>query len=74
MRSKLVLGAIFFFLFSGAGLAADTVKIVHIDPFSGPFKTNGDRMYLATQFAVDEINTSGGLLGKKVELLVKTVN
>ena len=52
----------------GPVLAADTVKIVHIDPFSGPFKTNGDRMYTATQFAVDEINASGGLLGKKVEL------
>jgi branched-chain amino acid transport system substrate-binding protein len=68
MGTKLVLGAIFFFLLSGSGLAADTVKIVHIDPFSGPFKTNGDRMYMATQFAVDEINASGGLLGKKVEL------
>ncbi len=53
---------------AGPVLAADTVKIVHIDPFSGPFKINGDRMYMATQFAVDEINAGGGLLGKRVEL------
>ena len=53
---------------AGPVLAADTVKIVHIDPFSGPFKTNGDRMYMATQFAVDEINASGGLLGKRVDM------
>ena len=68
MRTKLVLGAIFFFLLSGLGLAADTVKIVHIDPFSGPFQELGDRHFMATQFAVDEINAQGGLLGKKVEL------
>jgi len=53
------------------GQAADTVKIVHIDPFSGPFKDLGDRQYMATQFAVDEINAGGGLLGKKVELFAE---
>jgi branched-chain amino acid transport system substrate-binding protein len=55
-------------LIVGQAGAADTVKIVHIDPFSGPFKDLGDRQYMATQFAVDEINAQGGLLGKKVEL------
>lgn len=68
MRSILILGAIFFFLLTGSGLPADTVKIVLIDPFSGPFKENGDRFLMSTQFAVDEINAQGGLLGKKVEL------
>jgi branched-chain amino acid transport system substrate-binding protein len=68
MRTILTIGAIFFFLLPGSGLAADTYKIVHIDPFSGPFKELGDRHFMATQFAVDEINDQGGLLGKKVEL------
>jgi len=68
MRTKLVVGAIFFFLLSGSGLAADAVKIVHIDPFSGPFQELGERHFMAIQFAVDEINAQGGLLGKKVEL------
>lgn len=68
MRTIFVLGAIFFFLLTGSGLPADTYKIVHIDPFSGPFKELGDRHLIATQFAVDEINAQGGLLGKKVEL------
>jgi ABC-type branched-subunit amino acid transport system substrate-binding protein len=56
------------------GLAADTVKIVHIDPFSGPFQELGDRHFMATQFAVDEINAQGGLLGKKWSSSTKTVN
>ena len=36
-------------------MAADAVKIVHIDPFSGAFQELGDRHFMATQFAVDEI-------------------
>ena len=68
MRKLFILGTVFFFLLSGAALAADRVKIVHIDPFSGPFQELGDRHFMATQFAVDEINAQGGLLGKKVEL------
>ena len=69
MRIKLVLGTIFLFFLLGSALAADVVRIVHIDPFSGPFQELGDRHFMATQFAVDEINAQGGLLGKKVELL-----
>jgi ABC-type branched-subunit amino acid transport system substrate-binding protein len=56
------------------GLAADTVKIVHIDPFSGPFKDVGDRHYMGVQFAVDEINSQGGLLGKKWSSSARTVS
>ncbi len=49
--------------------AADTVTIVMVDPLSGPMKDIGDRSIWGTQFAVDEINAAGGLLGKKVRLL-----
>jgi len=65
LMAVIFLAAIFI---AAQGLAADTYKIVHIDPFSGPFKELGDRQFMATQFAVDEINAQGGLLGKKVEL------
>ncbi len=51
--------------------AADTVTIVMIDPLSGPMKDIGDRSLWGTQFAVDEINAAGGLLGKKVKLLAE---
>jgi len=54
---------------AGQAWAADTVNIVTIDPFSGPMKTVGDQTLWGEQFAVDEINAAGGLLGKKVKLM-----
>ena len=54
---------------AGQALAADTVNIVMIDPISGPMKSVGDMSVWGTQFAVDEINAAGGLLGKKVKLM-----
>ena len=54
---------------AGQALAADTVNIVMIDPISGPMKSVGDMSVWGAQFAVDEINTAGGLLGKKIKLM-----
>jgi branched-chain amino acid transport system substrate-binding protein len=54
---------------AGQALAADTVNIVMIDPISGPMKSIGDMSVWGTQFAVDEVNAAGGLLGKKVKLM-----
>ncbi len=56
-------------LFAGPALAADTVNIVMIDPLSGPMKSVGDMSVWGAQFAVDEINAAGGLLGKQVKLM-----
>ena len=49
--------------------AQDTVTIVMVDPLSGPMKDIGDMSIWGAQFAVDEINAAGGLLGKKVKLM-----
>jgi len=54
---------------AGQALAADTVNIVQIDPISGPMKSVGDMSVWGVQFAVDEINAAGGLLGKKVKVM-----
>src|SRR5512139_2746469 len=56
-------------LIAGQAWAADTVNIVMIDPISGPMKDVGDRSVWGVQFAVDEINAAGGLLGKQVKLM-----
>ena len=41
------------------------------DVRSGAFKTNGDRFQKGLEVAIEELNASGGLLGKKIELFVE---
>ena len=55
---------------SGA-LAADTVKIGLLDPLSGIFESLGRTWLTAVQFAVDEQNAKGGLLGKQIEIIAE---
>ncbi len=70
------IGSIFFFVLvillvskPLPATAADTIKIGLADAYSGPFEFAG-RMYLSgIQFAVDEQNAKGGLLGKKIEIV-----
>jgi branched-chain amino acid transport system substrate-binding protein len=55
----------------GGLLAADTVKIGMLTTLSGPFEFIG-RIYVAgAEFAVDEQNAKGGLLGTKIELIIE---
>ncbi len=56
-------------LFAGALKAQDTVTMIQLDPLSGPFKDVGDLSIAGVQFAVDEVNVAGGLLGKKIKYL-----
>lgn len=49
--------------------AADTIKLGVTEPLSGTFKDIGERYLEGVQYAVDVINRSGGLLGKKVEVI-----
>jgi len=50
-------------------IAADTIKIGQLDPYSGPFEYTGRMYYHGIKFAVDEQNAKGGLLGKKIEII-----
>jgi len=54
-----------------AGHAADTVKIGVLDPRSGQNEPFGRTWFAALQFAADEQNAKGGLLGRKVELIAE---
>lgn len=51
--------------------AAETFKIVLLEAVSGPFKRSGDNYVYALEFMADEINEQGGLLGRKVEIIVE---
>jgi branched-chain amino acid transport system substrate-binding protein len=69
-----VLAVFLFASFSPWGLnpqaiAADTVKIGMLEPFSGAFEANGRIYHAGIKFAVDEYNKKGGLLGRKIEII-----
>src|SRR5512147_1093643 len=49
--------------------AQDTIKIGGVEPLSGTFKDIGERYLEGVQYAAKVINESGGLLGKKVEII-----
>ena len=50
-------------------MAEDTVKLGVVEPFSGTFKDVADRYTEGIEYAVIKINESGGLLGKKLEIM-----
>jgi len=54
-----------------AGLAQNTVKLGINEVRSGAFTTNGDRVVWGVEAAVKEANEAGGLLGKKIELVIE---
>lgn len=67
----LVLGLALCLWSSGDVRAEEVYKIGVLEPFSGVYAIYGEEAYAACQVAANEINASGGLLGKKVELVKK---
>jgi branched-chain amino acid transport system substrate-binding protein len=53
----------------GPAVAQGTVKIAYTDPLSGPFAQVGDANLKQMQYILDYINSKGGALGKKFELV-----
>lgn len=72
MRKKIVYGLCGLFMVLalsfpiGALAAEDVITLGAVDAYSGNFKDIGDRYLIGIQYAVNIINKSGGLLGKKV--------
>jgi len=57
-------------LFCGRpAVAADTIKIAFIGPFSGAFAPQGDAFFKELQYSLEAVNAKGGALGKKFELV-----
>jgi branched-chain amino acid transport system substrate-binding protein len=56
--------------FSFSAAAADTIRIGFIDPLSGPFAAVGTSGFHQFQFATEQVNAAGGVLGgKKLEMV-----
>jgi branched-chain amino acid transport system substrate-binding protein len=54
---------------AGPAMAQGTIKIAYTDPLSGPFAQVGDANLKQMQYILDYINSKGGALGKKFELV-----
>ena len=66
-----VLGvACLLFLFSVPAFAGDTIRIGEIATVTGDFAAYGVAEVESVKIAVEEINAAGGILGKKVEVVM----
>ena len=68
---RLLLGIFVASLIPAAASAADTIKIGYPMPLSGPASVYGVPVVKGAEMAVAEINASGGVLGRKLELLTR---
>jgi branched-chain amino acid transport system substrate-binding protein len=58
-------------LFAGLATAQDAIKIGVTQPLTGAFAASGNYVAQGARLAEDEINKAGGVLGKKIELIVE---
>jgi branched-chain amino acid transport system substrate-binding protein len=70
-RYRLALASALLASWPLAASAADTIKIGFPIPLSGPVAIYGDPVLKGAQLAVSEINAKGGVLGRKLELVVR---
>ena len=68
---KTALVAIAALLLAGPAAAQDTIKIGVTQPLTGAFAASGNYVAQGARLAEDEINKAGGVLGKKIELIVE---
>ncbi|CAB1080299.1 Branched-chain amino acid ABC transporter, substrate-binding protein LivJ (TC 3.A.1.4.1) [Olavius algarvensis Delta 1 endosymbiont] len=68
---KLAVLSIVGLFIAGPALAADTIKLGVAGPHSGDLASYGIPTIKAAELVVKDINAKGGVLGKKVELVVE---
>jgi branched-chain amino acid transport system substrate-binding protein len=69
-KGVMVALALCLMLASASAFAAGTIKIGLMAPLTGSWASEGQEMDQVLKLLADEVNTSGGLLGKQVELIV----
>src|ERR1700741_620981 len=58
-------------LLGGAASAQDTIKIGVSQPLTGAFAASGNYVAQGAKIAEDHINANGGVLGKKIQLIIE---
>ncbi|MGH6814885.1 MAG: ABC transporter substrate-binding protein [Hyphomicrobiaceae bacterium] len=68
---KTALGVLGAVLFSGTASAQDAIKIGVTQPLTGAFAASGNYVAQGAKIAEEEINKAGGVLGRKIQLLIE---
>jgi branched-chain amino acid transport system substrate-binding protein len=71
LRSALAALSLAALAAAGPARAGDTIKIGVLVPLTGPYAALGDDQQKASELVVETANKAGGVLGKKVELVVR---
>ena len=69
LNRRIVLGLATALLIAGPALADDAIKVGLVAALSGQSAKSGEAITRGLGLAIDEINASGGVLGRKVELV-----
>src|SRR6476469_7719840 len=69
--SKTTLAAIVLAAGVATAAAQDSIKVGVIQPLTGAFAASGNYVANGAKIAADEINAKGGVLGKKLELVIE---
>jgi branched-chain amino acid transport system substrate-binding protein len=74
-RLTVFLTIVGFMLAIGIGTASseEAIKVGASVPITGPYATTGQTMLHAVQMAADDYNAQGGLVGRKIEVIVGDV-
>jgi branched-chain amino acid transport system substrate-binding protein len=68
---KFMLASLGAMLLAGAAAAQGTIKIGVTQPLTGAFAASGNYVAQGATIAADEINKAGGVLGRKIELVIE---
>ena len=71
VNAAIVLSLLWSAMASAETTAIDPIKIGWIGHLTGVLSAYGQDMLRAAEMAVEDINTSGGVLGRKLELVVR---
>ena len=69
LNRRIVLGLVTALLIAGPALADDAIKVGLVAALSGQSAKSGEAITRGLGLAIDEINASGGVLGRKIELV-----
>lgn len=71
MTGRFTLTTAILLALAATGARADAIRIGVNEPLTGPFAASGTYVVNGARIAADEINARGGVLGKKIELVVE---